>query len=71
MHVAWMCITKLRKHLKEDPSIEIINIYGKGYKLITPEPGLDRLLAEKQKGGRYQSNRLFLFFLTISLPISY
>lgn len=30
-------ITKLRKHLKEDPSIEIINIHGKGYKLIAPE----------------------------------
>ena len=30
-------ITKLRKHLKEDPSIEIINIHGKGYKLIIPE----------------------------------
>jgi DNA-binding response OmpR family regulator len=30
-------ITKLRKHLKEDPTIEIINIHGKGYKLITPE----------------------------------
>ena len=30
-------ITKLRKHLKEDPSVEIINIHGKGYKLITPE----------------------------------
>ena len=30
-------ITKLRKHLKEDESIEIINIHGKGYKLITPE----------------------------------
>ena len=30
-------ITKLRKHLKEDDSIEIINIHGKGYKLITPE----------------------------------
>ena len=27
-------ITKLRKHLKDDPSIEIINIHGKGYKLI-------------------------------------
>lgn len=27
-------ITKLRKLLKEDPSIEIINIHGKGYKLI-------------------------------------
>ena len=30
-------ITKLRKHLKDDPSIEIINIHGKGYKLIAPE----------------------------------
>ncbi|MDE5573116.1 MAG: DNA-binding response regulator, partial [Muribaculaceae bacterium] len=24
--------------LKDDPSIEIINIHGKGYKLIAPEP---------------------------------
>ena len=31
-------ITKLRKHLKADPSIEIINIHGKGYNLIAPEP---------------------------------
>ena len=30
-------ITKLRKHLKDDPKIEIINIHGKGYKLITPD----------------------------------
>ena len=30
-------ITKLRKLLKEDPQIEIINIHGKGYKLIVPE----------------------------------
>lgn len=30
-------ITKLRKLLKEDPSIEIINVHGKGYKLIAPE----------------------------------
>ena len=29
-------ITKLRKHLKEDDSVEIINIHGKGYKLIIP-----------------------------------
>ena len=29
-------ITKLRKHLKDDPQIEIINIHGKGYKLIIP-----------------------------------
>jgi DNA-binding response OmpR family regulator len=27
-------ITKLRKYLKEDPSIEIMNIHGTGYKLI-------------------------------------
>ncbi|MBQ5752155.1 MAG: response regulator transcription factor [Bacteroidaceae bacterium] len=31
-------ITKLRKLLKADDSVEIINIHGKGYKLITPEP---------------------------------
>ena len=30
-------ITKLRKHLRADDSVEIINIHGKGYKLITPE----------------------------------
>lgn len=30
-------ITKLRKHLKDDDQIEIINIHGKGYRLITPE----------------------------------
>lgn len=29
-------ITKLRKLLKDDPQIEIINIHGKGYKLIAP-----------------------------------
>ncbi len=31
-------ITKLRKLLKADPAIEIINIHGKGYKLIAPTP---------------------------------
>lgn len=30
-------ITKLRKHLKTDDQIEIINIHGKGYKLIVPD----------------------------------
>ena len=30
-------ITKLRKHLKDAPQIEIINIHGKGYKLIIPD----------------------------------
>lgn len=29
-------ITKLRKLLKDDPEVEIINIHGKGYKLIIP-----------------------------------
>ena len=29
-------ITKLRKHLKDDPSIEINNVHGKGYRLIIP-----------------------------------
>lgn len=29
-------ITKLRKHLRADPSVGIINIHGKGYKLIVP-----------------------------------
>ena len=28
-------ITKLRKLLQEDPSIQIINVHGKGYKLLT------------------------------------
>lgn len=27
-------ITKLRKHLKEDPALEIINVHGKGFKLL-------------------------------------
>ncbi|MFP4059415.1 MAG: response regulator transcription factor [Bacteroidota bacterium] len=27
-------ITKLRKYLKEDPAIKILNIHGKGYKLL-------------------------------------
>ncbi len=33
-------ITKLRKHLKGDPRIEINNVHGKGYKLIVPESSL-------------------------------
>ena len=32
-------ITKLRKHLKADPDVEIINIHGKGYKLVTSHNG--------------------------------
>jgi DNA-binding response OmpR family regulator len=27
-------ITKLRKYLKEDPSVKILNVHGKGYKLL-------------------------------------
>jgi len=30
-------ITKLRKYLKEDPSVEIVNVHGTGYKLMTGE----------------------------------
>lgn len=29
-------ITKLRKHLKEDPNIEINNVHGRGYRLVIP-----------------------------------
>ena len=29
-------ITKLRKHLKDDPTVEINNVHGKGYLLIVP-----------------------------------
>lgn len=27
-------LSKLRKHLKEDPQVEILNVHGKGYKLL-------------------------------------
>ena len=30
-------ITKLRKHLSADASVQIMNIHGKGYKLVVPE----------------------------------
>lgn len=30
-------ITKLRKHLVLDPEVEILNVHGKGYKLIAPD----------------------------------
>ena len=30
-------ITKLRKHLRDDEDVEILNVHGKGYKLIIPE----------------------------------
>lgn len=31
-------IAKLRKYLREDPSVEIINIHGKGFRLVAPAP---------------------------------
>lgn len=31
-------ITKLRKYLKEDSSIEILNVHGKGFKLLVNQP---------------------------------
>jgi DNA-binding response OmpR family regulator len=30
-------ITKLRKYLKSDPGVQIINVHGKGYKLVVDE----------------------------------
>ena len=30
-------ITKLRKLLKDDPNVELINVHGKGYKLVVTE----------------------------------
>ncbi len=29
-------ITKLRKYLKDDPEVEILNVHGEGYKLVLP-----------------------------------
>ena len=29
-------ITKLRRHLKDDPNVEINNVHGKGYRLVVP-----------------------------------
>ena len=31
-------ITKLRKYLKPDPKVQIINVHGKGYKLVVDKP---------------------------------
>jgi DNA-binding response OmpR family regulator len=30
-------IAKLRKYLKEDSSVEIVNIHGMGFRLVVPE----------------------------------
>ncbi|MFB6306516.1 MAG: response regulator transcription factor, partial [Flavobacteriales bacterium] len=32
-------ITKLRKYLKSDPSIEIVNLHGRGFKMLVEEEG--------------------------------
>lgn len=32
-------ITKIRRLLADDPTISIVNIHGKGYKLITQPEG--------------------------------
>ena len=32
-------VSKLRKHLSADPSLEIKSVHGKGYRLVTPPPG--------------------------------
>ncbi len=32
-------IAKLRKYLREDPNVEIVNIHGNGFRLVMPEPG--------------------------------
>ncbi|MBQ0029271.1 MAG: response regulator transcription factor [Paludibacteraceae bacterium] len=34
-------ITKLRKRIKNDPSVEIMNIHGKGYKIVIPNQESD------------------------------
>ena len=35
MPEVWMFILpRLRKYLKKDPSVKILNVHGKGYKLI-------------------------------------
>jgi len=30
-------VVKLRKYLKEDPGVELINVHGVGFKLITAQ----------------------------------
>jgi len=30
-------IAKLRKYLRDDPAVEIINVHGKGFRLIAKE----------------------------------
>ncbi|MGV3538168.1 MAG: response regulator transcription factor [Rufibacter sp.] len=31
-------VTKLRKYLKDDPAVEIINVHGNGFRLVAPAP---------------------------------
>jgi DNA-binding response OmpR family regulator len=30
-------IAKLRKYLRADPAVEIVNIHGNGFRLVVPE----------------------------------
>jgi DNA-binding response OmpR family regulator len=32
-------IAKLRKYLKEDPAVEILNVHGKGFRLVARNEG--------------------------------
>ncbi len=34
-------IAKLRKYLKDDPEVELLNVHGQGFKLLIPEPEAD------------------------------
>lgn len=40
-------IAKLRKYLRDDPNVEIVNIHGNGFRLVMPEPPQEQE-AEKQ-----------------------
>ena len=40
-------ITKFRKYLKPDPNVQIINVHGKGYKLVLDE-SIKRTMSEYQ-----------------------
>lgn len=36
-------ITKLRKYLKDDPAVEIVNVHGNGFRLMAPAPEVQTL----------------------------
>lgn len=33
-------VTKLRKYLKEDPQVEIVNVHSNGFRLVAPDPAV-------------------------------